>query len=71
MCVKLGHEILKIGLLHQGQNWLKVLENRVLRKIFGPKWEEITGDWRKLHEEFYDLYSSPDNTGMIKSRMMR
>jgi hypothetical protein len=50
---------------------LRVLENRVLREIFGPKWKEITGDWRKLHEEFYDLYSSPDPAGVIKSRMMR
>jgi hypothetical protein len=48
-----------------------VLENRVLRKIFGLKWEEMTGDWRKLHEEFYDMYSSTDTAGVIKSRMMR
>jgi hypothetical protein len=48
------------------QNWL-----RVLRKIFGPKWEEVTGYWRKLHERFYDLYSSPDTAGVIKSRVMR
>jgi hypothetical protein len=39
--------------------------------IFGPKCEEVTGDWRKFHEEFYDLYSSMDTAGVIKSRMMR
>jgi hypothetical protein len=44
---------------------------RVLGKIFGPKWEEVIADWRKLHEEFYDLYSSPDTAGMIKSRTVR
>jgi hypothetical protein len=38
---------------------LGVFENRVLRRIFGPKRDEVTGDWRKLHEELHDLYSSP------------
>jgi hypothetical protein len=39
---------------------LKVFENRVLRRIFGPKRDEVTGEWRKLHyEELRDLYSSP------------
>jgi len=39
---------------------LKVFENRVLRRIFGPKMDEVTREWRKLHnEEFNDLYSSP------------
>jgi len=39
---------------------LRVFENRVLRRIFGPKRDEVTEDWRKLHnEELYDLYSSP------------
>jgi hypothetical protein len=37
---------------------LRVFENRVLRRVFGPKWDEVTGEWRKLHnEELNDLYS--------------
>jgi hypothetical protein len=40
--------------------WLRVFENRVLRRIFGPKGDEVTGEWRKLHnKELRDLYSSP------------
>jgi hypothetical protein len=47
-----------------------VFENRVLRIIFGPKRDEVTEDWRKLHnEELHNLYSSPNR--MIKSRWMR
>jgi hypothetical protein len=49
-----------------------VFENRVLRRIFGPKMDEVTGDWRKLHsEELHNLYSSPNIIRMIKSRRMR
>jgi hypothetical protein len=49
-----------------------VFENRVLRRIFGPKREEVAGDWRKLHdEELHDSYSSPNIIRMIKSRRMR
>jgi hypothetical protein len=51
---------------------LRVLENRVLRKIFGPKRDDVTDDWRKLHnEELNDLYCSPNIVLVIKSRRMR
>jgi hypothetical protein len=49
-----------------------VFENRVLRRIFGPKKDEATGEWRRLHiEELNDLYSSPNVIRVIKSRRMR
>jgi hypothetical protein len=49
-----------------------VFENRVLRRIFGPKRDVVTGEWRKLHnEELNDLSSSPNILGVIKSRRMR
>jgi hypothetical protein len=49
-----------------------VLENRVLRRIFGPKRNEVTGEWIKLHnKELHDLYSSPSIIRIIKSRRMR
>jgi hypothetical protein len=48
-----------------------VFENRVLRRIFGPKRDEVTGEWRKLHnEELHNLYSSPDIIRQVKSRRM-
>jgi len=51
---------------------LRVFENRVLRRIFGPKRDEVTGEWRKLHnEELNNLYSSPNIVRVIKSRRMR
>jgi hypothetical protein len=50
----------------------RVFENRVLRRIFGPKRDEVTGEWRKLHnEELHILYSSPNIIRQIKSRRMR
>jgi len=49
----------------------RVFENRVLRRIFGPKREEVTREWRKLHEELNDLYSSHNMVRVIKSRRMR
>jgi hypothetical protein len=51
---------------------LRVFENRVLRRIFGPKREGVTGGWRKLHnEELHNLYSSPNIIRIIKLRRMR
>jgi hypothetical protein len=51
---------------------LRMFENRMLRRIFGPKRDEGTGGWRKLHnEELHNLYSSPNIIRMIKSRSMR
>ena len=51
---------------------LRVFENRALRRIFGPKRDEVTGGWRTLHnEELNDLYASPNIVRVIKSRRMR
>jgi hypothetical protein len=49
---------------------LRVLENRVFRRIFGPIRDEVTEGWKKLHE-IHNLYSSPSKIRMIKSRRMR
>jgi hypothetical protein len=67
--------------LYASQTWsltlrkehaLRVFENRVMRRIFGLKRDEVTGGWRKLHnEELRDLYSSPRMIRIIKSRGMR
>ncbi|KAJ4447607.1 hypothetical protein ANN_09614 [Periplaneta americana] len=69
------------GVLYGCETWtltlkeeqrLRVFENKVLRKIFGAKEDEITGEWRKLHNaELHGLYSSPDIIGNIKSRRLR
>jgi hypothetical protein len=55
-----------------GEHRLRVFENKVLRRIFGPKRVEVTGEWRKLHnKELHDLYSLPSIIRIIKSRRMR
>jgi hypothetical protein len=49
-----------------------VFENRVLRRLFGPKRDDVTEEWRKLHnEELHDLYSSPNTVRVIKWRRTR
>jgi hypothetical protein len=54
------------------ENKLRMFENRVLRTIFGPKRDQMTGGWRKLHnEELHNVYSSPTVIIRTKSRRMR
>ena len=56
----------------RGEHRLRVFENTVVRKIFGPKREGVTGEWRRLHkEELNYLYCSPNIIRVIKSRRMR
>jgi hypothetical protein len=65
-----GCEIWSVTL--REEHTLRVFENKVLRRILGPKRDEVTGGWRKLHnEELRDLYSSPSIIRIIKSRKMR
>jgi hypothetical protein len=57
---------------HKRKNRLRVFENRVLRRIFGPKRKEVAGSWRKLHNvELHNLYTSPNIIRVIKSRRVR
>jgi hypothetical protein len=61
-----------LSLTLREEHRLRVLENRVLSRIFRPRRDEVTGDWRKLrNEELHNLYSSPNIIRMIKSRRMR
>jgi hypothetical protein len=61
----------KLSFTPREEHGLRGLENRVLRRIFGCKRDEVTGEWRKLHnEELYILYFSPDIISQIKSRRM-
>jgi hypothetical protein len=61
-----------LSLTIRKEHTLRVFENRVLRRIFGPKRDEVTGGWRKLHnEELHGLYSSPSTVRVIKARRMR
>jgi hypothetical protein len=79
--MSLRHTIILSLVLYGCENWslilteecrLRVFENRVLRRIFGPKRDEVTGEWRRLHnKERYALYSSPSIIRMNKSRRLR
>jgi len=65
-----GCETLSLTLREERR--LRVFENRVLRKVFGPKRDEVTREWRELHnEELNDLYSLPSIVRVVKSRRMR
>jgi hypothetical protein len=63
---------LSLTLTVREEHKLRVFENRVLRRIFGPKMDGVTGGWRELHnEDLHNLYSSPSIIRIIKSRRMR
>ena len=67
-----GGRVLEFCGVGEGQGRLRVFENRVLRRVFGPKRDELTGEWRKLrNEELNDLYSLPYIVRVVKSRRMR
>jgi len=77
---KIYRTIILLVVLYGCETWLltlkevcrlRVFENRALRRIFGPKRDEVTGQWRKVHnEKLNDLYCSPDIARVIKSRRM-
>jgi hypothetical protein len=73
--VKIYRTIILPGVLYGCETWsltLRVFENRVRWKIFGPKKDEATREWRKLHnEELNDFYASPNIIRVIKSRRMQ
>jgi hypothetical protein len=60
------------SLTFRDEHRLRMFENRLLRRIFGPKMDKVKGEWRKLHhEELNELYSSPNIVRVTKSRRMR
>jgi hypothetical protein len=79
--IKIHTTIILLVVLYGCETWslklreerrLRVSENRVLRRVFGPKRDEVTGEWRKLHnEEVNDLYPLPNIVRVVKSRRMR
>jgi len=81
MKIKIYKNIILPVILYECETWLltlredrrlRVFENKVLRRIFGPKREKVTGEWIKLHnEEFNDLYFLPNIIQVVKSRRMR
>ena len=70
---KIHRTIILPVVLYGCETWsMRVFENRILRRIFGPKRDEVTGEWRKLHnEELNDLYCSPNIFRVIKSRRIK
>ena len=79
--IKIYRTIILPVVLHGCETWsltlreerrLRVFENRVFRKVFRPKRDEVTGEWRKLHnKELNDLYSLPNTVRVVKSKQMR
>jgi hypothetical protein len=64
--------VVTVSLTLREERRLRVFENRVLRRIFGPKMDEVTGERRRLHnEELHDLYCSPNAIRVIKSKIVR
>ena len=79
--IKIFRTIILPVVLYRCETWsltlreesrLRVFESRVLRRVFGPKRDEVTGEWRKLHNEgLSNLYSLPNIVRVVKSRRMR